>query len=188
MLSDAKPPIPDDTVAEIFGILSPMTILAFSLLRTRMRGLASVVVSPSVLLALSVALIGPVVIVLLFRPRSWSIVSTLPSNDVSGENPSDDGQLIPRSITLLRLISSTSTSSITSGSGTSCSATSCVAMRIASGLSRRITRFSFSSTTTSRLLRIVLNVLAMDLASAFARKNVLTVISWYSRSLAATFG
>ena len=77
---------------------------------------------------------------------------------------------------------------MTSGSGTSCRATSWVAMRIASGLSRRITRFSFSSTTTSRALRMVLNVLAMLLASALARKKVLTVISWYSRTLAATFG
>jgi hypothetical protein len=36
--SEAKPPTPGEIVVVMVGTLSPMTTLAFSLLRTRMRG------------------------------------------------------------------------------------------------------------------------------------------------------
>ena len=56
-----------------------------------------------------------------------------------------------------------------SASGMSWVAITRSARRIASGLSRTISRLSFSSTTTSRVLRMVLRVLATILASALAR-------------------
>ena len=175
-------------VVVITGILSPMTNLAFSRLRTRMRGLARMLASPSVLLRLAVTARLLMPMVRWFRLFRSEIFRPVPPDVLSGDRVRLDGQATPNSSRRLRLTSSISSSSTTSASGTSCSAIRRSARRIASGVSRTMTRLSFSSATTSRALRMVFSVLATCLASALARKKVLTTISWYSLSLAATFG
>ena len=170
------------------GTLSPMTNFAFSRLRTRMRGLARMFASPSFLLMLAVTDRSLTPMLRWFRLFRSLMVSPIPPEVESGVRVRLVGQATPSSSRRLRLTSRISSSSTTSASGTSCSAIRRSARRIASGVSRTMTRLSFSSATTSRVLRMVLSVLATCLASAFARKKVFTSTSWYSFNFAATFG
>ena len=59
---------------------------------------------------------------------------------------------------------------------------------IASGLSLTISMLSFSSTTTSRDLRIVLRDSATPLARALVSMKDLTTVCWYSLILAGLLG
>ena len=103
-------------VAETIGSLSPMRIFAFSLLLTRMRGLAKVLKSPVSRFRLTVTPPMPKVIRSRVRPRmlaKFKLVSPAGGSTVSEKV---SGNLIPRSVSRVALISMTSTSSSTSGS------------------------------------------------------------------------
>ncbi len=169
---------PVDVVVVTVGTRWPTRICAFSWLSVRMRGLASSLTSPSVLLALMV--IGstdtPIV-----EPRAWYrslTVSGPPEVRDSGDSEAWPGHCTPRLSRSDRCTSRISTSSITSASGTSCSLTRRSAMRIASGVSRITTAFCFSSTTTSRIFSSVRSVCATVLASALSNASVRITSAW----------
>ncbi len=169
---------------EITGTLSPIRILAFSLLRVRMRGLASRLASVSVSLKLAVAdspLAVSRLIVRWCRSPQVAALDGVPSVKLFGQS-------IPRSVSRSRDTSSTSTSSITSGSGRSCAAIIRSATRIDSGVARIETVLARSSVTISLIFSRLLSSASMCLASVLDNWNVRTLRSWYSCCLAAVAG
>ncbi len=183
----------------ITGTRSPIRIFAFSLLRTRMRGFARILLSESSFLALMVTPpIAALMLSLLMPLRlpkvkgTVLVVVAIPVLVVvvacASDSPTVSGQRIPSSVRRERLISMISTSSITSGSFKSCSVMMRSAMRIASGVSRMMISPSRSSITMSFVFRMVLMVLDTAFTSAFARKNVRTESGWYSFSFCGVLG
>jgi hypothetical protein len=81
----------------------------------------------------------------------------------------DPGGVIPRLSSLLRAISSTSTSMRTSGSGTSIEATNFSAMRTASGVSRITTTLVRSSANRFLAPSMDLSRLSTSLGRAFVK-------------------
>ena len=102
--------------------------------------------------------------------------------------PTEPGGEMPNSIMRSRETSSTSNSKTTSGSAKSCRAMIFSINLIASGLSRTISMFSFSSTTTSRDFRMVFRESATPLARAFVSMKDFTTVCWYSLTLAGLLG
>ena len=188
MFSETKPPVP--VVVDTMGILSPIRILAFSLLRTRSLGLASVDVSPTSRRRLTSRLLGLKPTPMRSRPmpsRLPSVSESLPTGG-SGVSENELGNLTPSSLRREAATSSTSTSSSTSGSALSKTASSRSASWMFSGESRSASRLLRSSTKGSRILSIALRKAAAPLGSLLERLNTRTSCSWYSRCFSAVLG
>ncbi|VWC25942.1 hypothetical protein BUB20358_06089 [Burkholderia ubonensis] len=169
---------------EITGTLSPIMMRAFSLLRVRMRGLASRFASVSVSLKSAVADSPLTFSALTGRWCSAPQVFTVLGVDTVNEL----GQLMPSCDIRSCDTSSTSTSSITSGSGRSCAAIISSATLIMSGVPRIVTVFARSSITTSFTFSRLFSSDWICFASTFDNWNVRTLSSWYSSSFAGVAG
>ena len=163
------------TLLVMTGSRLPIRILAFSLLRARMRGLARVLTRPACFIAFTVTLSALTPMVLEFwwlrsestSPPVLAPVAAAPSFE--GVSVALPGYWMPRSWMRLREISSTSTSSMTSGSATSIEATSFSAMRTASGVSRITTTLVRSSMNRVLAPSTVFSILSTSLGAAFVR-------------------
>ena len=164
------------TLLVMTGSLLPISTLAFSLLRARMRGLASVFTSPACFIAFSVTLSAVIPMVLEFW--CWRSESTSPEAPVTapaavvsfdGVRVAVVGYWMPRSCRRLRESSSTSTSSITSGSATSSEATSFSAMRTVSGVSRITSELVRSSMKSVFAPSTVFNMFSTSFGTALVR-------------------
>ncbi|OIQ65094.1 hypothetical protein GALL_533500 [mine drainage metagenome] len=169
----------------ITGTLSPIKNLAFSRLRTRMRGLARMLMSPNWRFRLRVmALPSPptlTAVSLMARSAFKVIGSATPKVTAPGN-------CTPMLLSWVWLNSSISTSSITSGSGWSLAAMSFSAMATCSGVSRITIRLRLSSVYKSLILSTVLSKIESCLTSALATKKLRTVKSWYSLILSGRAG
>ncbi|VWB85886.1 hypothetical protein BTE28158_04087 [Burkholderia territorii] len=169
---------------EITGTLSPIMMRAFSLLRARMRGLASRFASVSVSLKSAVADSPLTFSALTGRWCSTPHVSA----ELGVDTVNEFGQLMPSCDIRSCETSSTSTSSITSGSGKSCAEIISSATLIMSGVPRIVTVFARSSITASFTFNRLFSSDWICFASTFDNWNVRTLSSWYSSSLAGVAG
>src|SRR5213595_1322726 len=164
------------TLLVMTGSRWPMRILAFTLLRARMRGLASVLTRPACFIAFTVTASELIWMVWEFwwdrsessRPPAVPVPVVAFASD-EGVSVALPGYWMPRSWTRLREISSTSSSSITSGSATSTEATSFSAMRTTSGVSRITRTFARSSMNRVFAASTLLSIPSTSLGVALVR-------------------